>query len=378
MKIVEFEVKEVFQENGIAIPDGKAVSTAEEALQYVKDVNKEVVVKSQVHVGGRGKAGGIKFASSPEEARDASEQLLGSDLKGEIVKKVLIEQKAPIKKEYYLGITLNRKAKKTTLIFSPSGGVDIEEVAKKSPENIAVIDIDPVLGLQNFHFNFIAQQVNFDKELISPLKDIIKKLYDIFVNHDCLTVEINPLALLEDDTFVALDGKLEMDDNARYRQEVLMQYWDLDNEDPIELIGQKAGFVVIKLSGSVSIISNGAGTAIATLDMLDRYDTKVANMLDLSGGATSEKVMRAVEVVTQDKDVKAIIFNIFGGITRCDEIATGVVGALKTIPDTVSIVCRLNGTNRDLGVQILKDSGLDSEFDLEKAVRKTVNLIKDN
>ena len=224
--------------------------------------------------------------------------------------------------------------------------MDIEDVSKEYPEKIAVVHIDPVLGLHDFHFNFIAQQVNFDKELISQLRDIIKKLYGIFVNHDCLTVEINPLALLEDGSFVAL-------------------------------IGQKAGFVVIKLSGSVSIISNGAGTAIATLDMLSRYDTNVANMLDLSGGATSEKVMRAVEVVTQDKDVKAIIFNIFGGITRCDEIATGVIGALKTIPDTIPIVCRLNGTNRDLGVQILQDSGLEAESDLEKAVRKTVDLMKD-
>ncbi len=377
MKIVEFEVKEIFQEKGIATPDGKVVSTPEEAYQYVKDVDKEVVVKSQVHVGGRGKAGGIKFASSPEEAHAVSEQLLGSDLKGEIVKKVLIEQKAPIKNEYYLGITLNRKEKKTTLIFSPSGGIDIEDVSKEYPEKIAVVHIDPVLGLHDFHFNCIAQQVNFDKELISQLRDIIKKLYGIFVNHDCLTVEINPLALLEDGLFVALDGKLEMDDNARYRRQDLMKYWDQDNEDPVELIGQKAGFVVIKLSGSVSIISNGAGTAIATLDMLSRYDTNVANMLDLSGGATSEKVMRAVEVVTQDKDVKAIIFNIFGGISRCDEIATGVIGALKTIPDTIPIVCRLNGTNRDLGVQILQDSGLEAESDLEKAVRKTVDLMKD-
>ncbi len=377
MKIFEYQVKEIFRENGIATPDGCVVSTPDEAAQYVAKVGKDVVVKSQVHVGGRGKAVGIKFASNPEEARATTEELIGFDIKGEKVKTVLIEQKAPIKQEFYLGVTLNRKKKKSTIIFSPSGGMDIEQVAKESPENIAMIDIDPVLGLQNFHFNAIAQQVGFDKSLVSQLKVIVRNLYDIYVNGDCLTVEINPLALLESGEFVALDGKLEMDDNARYRQENLMKYWDQDDEDPIELIGKNAGFVVIKLSGRVSIISNGAGTAIATLDLLKKYDTDVANMLDLSGGAKSEKVVRAVSVVKQDRDVNAIVFNIFGGITRCDEIANGVAGALDSIPRNIPIICRLNGTNREEGVRILKEAGIEAEFDLEKAVQKTVKLLED-
>jgi succinyl-CoA synthetase beta subunit len=377
MKIYEFQAKEIFAENGIPVPSGKAITNADEAFCAAQDMGCPVAVKSQIQAGGRGKAGGIKFADTPEQVKELTRLFLGNALKGEVVKTVLIEKKQQVKTEYYLGITMDRSEKKPVIMFSAAGGMDIEDIAKVFPEKIVKIHVDPVLGLQNFHLGPIAKAVSFEKDLVKQLRTLVARLYDIYVKHDCLTVEINPLALLEDNVFVALDGKLEMDDNSRYRQEKLLNYWDEDNDDPIELIGKKAGFVVIKLDGEVSVISNGAGTAIATLDLLSSQGAAVANILDLSGGATSQKVVKAVNVVTQDKDVKAILFNIFGGITRCDEIAKGVAAAVKELKgNKIPIICRLNGTNRDEGIKILRDAGIDSDTALNTAVDKVVKLLK--
>ena len=376
MKLYEYQAKEIFKKEAIPTPQGQITSSPLEAENIMRNMGKEVVIKSQVLVGGRGKTGGIKFASSPEEANLISKQLIGHTLKGEEVKKVLIVPKQLIKQELYLGITLNRNTKATTLIFSSAGGIDIEELSKKLPEKIIKIDIDPVIGIQNYHFNRILKYVDYDTNLISQLKEIAKKLYYVYKKYDCVFVEINPLAVLEDGSLMALDSKLEIDDNAEYRQKDLMErYYDKTTKEPLELIGKDAGFVVIKLKGTVSIISNGAGLAISTMDLLKKYDVGVANILDLSGGATSEKVMRAVNVVTEDKDVKIILFNIFGGITRCDEIARGIIKSLKYIPQNISIVCRLQGTNRDEGIKILDQEGINAVTDLEIAVQKVKNLI---
>ena len=376
MKLYEYQAKEIFEKEGIPTPRGFVTSSPIEAENIVQTLGTEVVIKSQVLFGGRGKAGGIKFASSPEEANLVTKQLIGYKLKNKKIEKVLIVPKQLIKQELYLGITLNRNDKTTTLIFSSSGGTDIEELSKKLPEKIVKININPLIGIQNYHFNRILKYVNYDGNLISQLKEIFKKLYYIYRKYDCVFVEINPLAVLEDGALMALDSKLEMDDNAEYRQEDLMEkYYDEKNKEPLEVIGKQAGFVVIKLKGPVSIISNGAGLAISTMDLLKKYNVGVANILDLSGGATSEKVVRAVNVVLEDKEVKVILFNIFGGITRCDEIAQGVIKSLKNIPKNISIVCRLQGTNRDEGIKILNKEGINAVVDLENAVQKVKNII---
>lgn len=374
MKIYEYQAKEIFKKENIEIPAGKVASSPEEAEAITEELNKEVVVKSQVHVGGRGKAGGIKFASNSKEANKISNKLLKHKLKGEKIEKVLIEEKQPIKDEYYLGITLNREKKTTTLIFSAAGGMEIEEIAEKTPEKIVRIDIDPILGLKDFHFNKIAKAVNYDKEIFKQIKNIAKRLFNIYKKYDCLLVEINPLALLENGKLLALDAKLEMDDNARYRQEKLVEMWDEDKENPIELLGKKEGFVVIKMEGNVSVVSNGAGLAIFTLDIMKRHNIQVANFLDLGGGATADKVKRAINVVTEDKDVEAVLINIFGGITRCNEIANGVKEAFESLPEDIPVVCRLQGTNREEGIEILREAGLKAATELEEAVKKVSNI----
>jgi len=376
LKIYEFEVKEIFKNEGLSIPQGRVISSPVEASNFVRNLGKEVAVKSQVHVGGRGKAGGIKFASLPEEAASIASELIGSTLKGERIKKILIEEKLPIKKEFYLGITVDRRSKKNILIFTPSGGMDIEEISNKEPEKITKIYIDPLIGIQSFHLNHISKAVDYNNNIISQLKEIARKLYRIYEKYDCLIVEINPLVLSDTGNLMALDGKLEMDDNARYRQEELMNMWDEDKEDPLELIGTRAGFVVIKLKGSISLISNGAGLALSTIDLLHKYGSDAANILDLGGGAKAERVKSAVNVVIQDKDVKGILFNIFGGITRCDEIAKGVTMALYNIPGNLPVVCRLQGTNREEGINILKKAGLNAVADLEEAVKQIIRIIK--
>ena len=376
MKLYEYQAKEIFEKEGIPTPRGFLISSPIEAENIMRTWGTEVVIKSQVLVGGRGKAGGIKFVSSPEEANLVTKQLIGHTLKGEKIEKVLIVPKQLVKQELYIGVTLNRNAKTTTLIFSSAGGMDIEELSKKLPEKIVKININPLIGIQNYHFNRILKYVNYDGNLISQLKEIFKKLYYIYRKYDCVFVEINPLAVLEDGALMALDSKLETDDNAEYRQEDLMEkYYVEKNKEPLEVIGKQAGFVVIKLKGPVSIISNGAGLAISTMDLLKKYNVGVANILDLSGGATSEKVVRAVNVVLKDKEVKLILFNIFGGITRCDEIAQGVIKSLKDIPKNISIVCRLQGTNRDEGIKILNKEGINAVVDLENAVQKVENII---
>lgn len=375
MKLYEYQVKEIFSKYGINIQKGKFAKTPQEAKQIAAAIGVPVVLKSQVLVGGRGKAGGVKIVDDLSDVEKVAGKILRTEIKGYKPIGILVDKKTEIKQEFYLGIVFDRKMKKTVIIFSPSGGIDIEEMSKRCPQKITKIYIDELLALQEFHINRLLPLVDNDKEMFSKLKKIVKELYSIYKKYDSLIVEINPLALTENGDLVALDGKMEIDNNASYRQKLLVDTENKGEEDPIELIGKKAGFVVIKLKGNISIISNGAGLALSTLDLLHKYNMGVANILDLSGGATPEKVMRAVKVVIQDKDVKGILFNIFGGITRCDEIARGIAGALKSIPDDISVVCRLQGTNREEGISILKDVSLNAETDLEEVVKNIVSTI---
>ena len=375
MKLYEYQVKEIFSKHGINIQKGELAKTPQEAKQIAAVIGSPVVLKSQVLVGGRGKAGGVKIVDDLTGVEKVADKILKSEIKGYKPKGILVLEKIEIKQEFYLSIVLDRKMKKTVIIFSSFGGIDIEEVSKKHPQKIAKIYIEELLGLQDFHINRLLPLLNNDREILSKLKEIVKKLYSIYKKYDCLIVEINPLTLTESGELVALDGKMEIDNNANYRQKLLVDTDNKDEEDPIELIGKKAGFVVIKLKGNISIISNGAGLALSTLDLLHKYNMGVANILDLSGGATPEKVIQAVKVVIQDKDVKGILFNIFGGITRCDEIARGIAGALKSIPEDISVVCRLQGTNREEGISILKDVSLNAETDLEETVKNIVSTM---
>jgi succinyl-CoA synthetase beta subunit len=375
MKLYEYQIKEIFSKYGIGIQEGKFAKTPQEAKQIAENIGDSVVLKSQVLVGGRGKAGGVKIVDDLSDVEKAADEILKTEIKGYKPVGILVEKKMEIKKELYLSIVFDRKMKKTVIIFSPSGGMDIEEISKTSPQKITKIYINELLGLQSFHINRLLPLVNNDKEIFSKLKKIVKALYSIYKKSDSMIVEINPLALTENGDLVALDGKMEIDNNAEYRQKSLIDTDNKNAEDPIEIIGKEAGFVVIKLKGNISIISNGAGLALSTLDLLDKYNMGVANILDLSGGATPEKVMRAIKVVIQDKDVKGILFNIFGGITRCDEIARGIAGALKSIPEDISVVCRLQGTNRDEGINILKGVNLDADTDLEETVKNIVSTM---
>ena len=375
MKLYEYQVKEIFSKYGINIQKGKLAKTPQEAKQIAAAIGVPVVLKSQVLVGGRGKAGGVKIVDDLSDAEKVAGKILKTEIKDYKPKGILVLEKIEIKQEFYLSIVLDRKMKKTLIIFSSFGGMDIEEVSKKHPEKIAKLYVEELLGIQDFHINRLLPLVDNNREMFSKLKKIVKTLYFIYKKYDSLIVEINPLALTENGDLVALDGKMEIDNDASYRQKLLVDTENKDEEDPIELIGKKAGFVVIKLKGNISIISNGAGLALSTLDLLYKYNMGVANILDLSGGATPEKVIRAVKVVIQDKDVKGILFNIFGGITRCDEIARGIAGALKNIPENISVVCRLQGTNREEGINILKDVNLNAETDLEETVKNIVSTM---
>lgn len=375
MKLYEYQVKDIFSKYRINIQKEKLAKTPQEAKRIAVVIGCPVVLKSQVLVGGRGKAGGVKIVDDLSDVEKVADKILKTEIKGYKPIGVLVVEKTEIKQEFYLGIVFDRKMKKTVIIFSPSGGIDIEEMSKRCPQKITKIYIDELLALQEFHINRLLPLVDNDREMFSKLKKIVKALYSIYKKYDSLIVEINPLVLTENGDLVALDGKMEIDNNASYRQKLLVDTDNKDEENPIELIGKKAGFVVIKLKGNISIISNGAGLALSTLDLLHKYNMGVANILDLSGGATPEKVIRAVKVVIQDKDVKGILFNIFGGITRCDEIARGIAGALKSIPDDISVVCRLQGTNREEGISILKDVSLNAETDLEEVVKNIVSTM---
>ena len=378
MKFYEYNVRDIFSSEGIVTSEGYLALSPSEVFEIAKKLESPVVLKSQVLTGGRGKAGGILFADRPDEAKKMASELFMKKIKGYPVTKILVVKKEDIEQEYYLGITINFQKRKTSLIFSTEGGVDIEELAVKNPEKIVKVDIDPVIGLQNYHLAMLAKALDYNEVIFKQLKDICKKLYSIYTKNDCLLVEINPLALVNNgEKLMALDAKLESDDNANYRQTDLAEVWDEKTEDQIELIGRKAGFVTIKLNGPVSIISNGAGNAIYALDLLKKYGTSAANILDLSGGATAEKVQRAVNVVAQDQDVKAILFNVFGGITRCDEIANGIIHSIKNMPKNMSVVCRLQGTNREQGIRILNEAGFEAFMYLEDAIKKVIKLISE-
>lgn len=375
MNIHEYQAAELLETYGIPINAGKVATTAEEvalAAQQLSGGAGKVAIKAQVHTGGRGKAGGIKLASSPDEARDAANAILGMDISGHTVHKVLVVPAVDIAREYYLGIILDRAARGITIMASSEGGVDIEEVARETPEKIVRVTADPLLGLQDYQARMVAFGLGIESELMRGFLSILRSLYDAFVGADASLAEINPLILTGDDRWLALDSKVTLDDNALYRHPTFDELRDANEEDPTETRARANGISFVKLDGYIGCVVNGAGLAMATMDAVKQQGGEPANFLDVGGGASADQVALALELVLADPAVKAILFNIFGGITRCDLVAKGILEARTHVEVNVPMVIRLVGTNQDEGRKILSDAGITTVDTMTEAARGVV------
>ncbi|MBI0578476.1 ADP-forming succinate--CoA ligase subunit beta [Neobacillus cucumis] len=386
MNIHEYQGKEILRKYGVAVPNGKVAFTVEEAVEAAKELGTQVcVVKAQIHAGGRGKAGGVKVAKNLDEVRTYANEILGKTLvthqtgpEGKEVKRLLIEEGCDIKKEYYVGLVLDRATSRVVLMASEEGGTEIEEVAEKTPEKIFKEVIDPVLGLMPFQARRIAFNINIPKELVNQAVKFMTGLYSAFVEKDCSIAEINPLVVTGDGKVMALDAKLNFDSNALYRQKDVLEYRDLEEEDTKEIEASKYDLSYIALDGNIGCMVNGAGLAMATMDIVKHYGGDPANFLDVGGGATAEKVTEAFKIILSDPNVKGIFVNIFGGIMKCDVIAEGVVEAAKQVGLSIPLVVRLEGTNVELGKKILAESGLNitAAESMADGAQKIVSLVK--
>ena len=374
MKIHEYQAKQIFDEAGIPVPGGEVATTPMEALEIAQRLNKPVMVKSQVHVGGRGKAGGIKYAENAEAAKILAQTILGMEIKGLPVKKVLVTIAEDIISESYVGIILDRASKKPVIMVSPAGGVDIEEVAAKTPEKIFKMAIDPNEGLRSYQARELAFKLYRDIKQVRAAADILLKLYDVFWKIDASLVEINPLITNTSGTVIALDAKINIDDNGLFRQKDIEAMRDIDAEEPAEVKAREYDLSYIKLDGEIGCMVNGAGLAMTTMDLVKRYGGDPANFLDIGGSSSPEKVMAALRIILGDPNVRAVLINIFGGITRCDDVATGIVGAFKELNPSVPVVVRLTGTNEHEAVKILKSVNLPSADTLDNVVKKAIEL----
>ena len=357
MDLMEYQGKQVFAKYGIPVSDGRICATAEEAEQAAKEIGGQVVVKAQVQVGGRGKAGGIKLADSPAEAKEHAANILGMDIKGHTVELVWVERSTDISKEYYASILLDRREGRPLAMVSAQGGVDIEEVAEKSPDALKRIHIDPLVGIKPFHVRYLTSTL--DDEAKEGAQDILTKLFECFMDGDASLVEINPLVLTTDGRVHALDAKVSVDDNALFRHDDYKEYRDILTTDPQEKIAKEKGIAYIKLDGEVGVMGNGAGLVMSTLDLVQLAGGKAANFLDVGGGASGEQIAAALEIVLSDSKVKSVFVNIFGGIVRCDLVASGILDALTRVDLKVPMVVRLDGTNAPAGRKILEDANLE-------------------
>ncbi|PGB03321.1 ADP-forming succinate--CoA ligase subunit beta [Bacillus toyonensis] len=385
MNIHEYQGKAVLRSYGVSVPNGKVAFTVEEAVEAAKELGTDVcVVKAQIHAGGRGKVGGVKVAKNLEEVRTYAESILGTTLvthqtgpEGKEVKRLLIEEGCDIKKEYYVGLVLDRATSQVVLMASEEGGTEIEEVAEKTPEKIFKEYIDPAVGLQGFQARRIAFNINIPKELVGQAVKFMMGLYRAFIEKDCSIAEINPLVTTGDGKVMALDAKLNFDSNALYRHKDILELRDLDEEDSKEVEASKYDLNYIPLDGNIGCMVNGAGLAMATMDIIKHYHGDPANFLDVGGGATAEKVTEAFKIILSDKNVKGIFVNIFGGIMKCDVIAEGVIEATKQVGLELPLVVRLEGTNVELGKKILNESGLNivAAESMADGAQKIVSLV---
>ncbi|MBU3666929.1 MAG: ADP-forming succinate--CoA ligase subunit beta [Rhodocyclaceae bacterium] len=386
MKIHEYQGKEILRQFGVPVPRGIPAFTVEEAVAAAEKLGGPVwVVKAQIHAGGRGKGGGVKVAKSIEQVKELAEQILGMQLKthqtgpeGQKVRRVYIEDGADIKKEYYVSIVTDRASQKVAVIASSEGGMDIEEVAHKTPEKIVTELVDPLTGLGQAQALKIANAVGLTGASADQAADVLQKLYKCYMDTDASLVEINPLNCDSKGNIIALDSKFNFDSNALYRHPEIVELRDLDEEDADEVEASKFDLAYISLDGNIGCLVNGAGLAMATMDTIKLFGAEPANFLDVGGGATTEKVTEAFKIMLKNPKVKGILVNIFGGIMRCDTIATGVVAAAKETKLSVPLVVRMKGTNEDLGKQILKDSGLPiiSADSMAEAATKIVAAVK--
>jgi succinyl-CoA synthetase beta subunit len=374
VNIHEYQAKEIFRKYGIPIPPGEVATTPEEAEAIARKFGTTVVIKAQVHAGGRGKAGGVKLARTPQDAKSIAAQILKLTIKGLPVTKVLVTPAADIASEAYVGIIIDRASKRAVIMASPAGGIDIEEVAAKTPDKILRHPVDPRYGLQMFEAMQLAFFLYSDMKQVRPAAKILQQLYRAFSENGGSLAEINPLVTTPAGDVVALDAKMVIDDNELDRRPDIAALRDESAEEASEVEARKANLTFIKLDGNVGCIVNGAGLAMATMDLVKYYGGEPANFLDIGGSSNPEKVVAALRIITSDQNVKAILFNIFGGITRTDDVANGIVTAIKQNPLRVPLVIRLTGTNEEIAVKILKENGLSAMTDMDEAVKKAVAL----
>ena len=365
MKIHEYQAKALLESYGIAVPKGSIADDPVKARMAAQDIGGKTVIKAQIHAGGRGKGGGIKLADSPEEAQKNAEQIIGMNLvthqtgqEGTKVSSVLVEEAIEIEKELYLGMVIDRAESRVTFIASEEGGMDIEEVAAKTPEKLIKIAVDPGIGLQAFQARRLAWFLGLPKEMMRDAANLFMNLYRLFIEKDASLAEINPLVITKDGRLLAADAKINFDDNALCRHPDLQQLRDLNEEDPAEVEASKHHLSYVKLDGTVGCMVNGAGLAMGTMDIIKHYGGNPANFLDVGGGASPERVEEAFKILLSDSNVKAVLINIFGGIVRCDRVASGVIQAARNLNIQVPIVVRLAGTNCELASRILEESGL--------------------
>lgn len=377
MNIHEYQAKEIFRQHGIRVPPGEVAVTADEAEKIAARLGTKVVVKAQVHAGGRGKAGGVKLAATPAEAREAASKILGMQIKGLTVGKVLVTPAEEIEHEAYVGAIVDRSSGSVVLMASPEGGIDIEEVAAKTPELIFKEHVDPRYGILPHQASRLAHKLYAgDPARARQAADIIRKLYASMVDAGASLIEINPLITTPSGELRAIDAKMNIDDNELSRREEIAALRDIESEAPAEVEARSKGLTYIKLDGNVGCCVNGAGLAMATMDLVKHYGGEPANFLDIGGSSSPEKVVTALQIIMADPAVKSILFNIFGGITRCDDVANGIAEATESIELKVPITIRLTGTNEDQAVKILEAAGFSAMTDMDEAVQKAVELAK--
>jgi succinyl-CoA synthetase beta subunit len=377
MDLLEYQGKQLFARHGVPVSPGAHATTVDEAVAAADELGYPVVVKAQVLIGGRGKAGGIKLANDPAEVREHASNILGMDIRGHTVHELWIEKASDIASEYYASFVFDRAAKSTLVMLSTQGGVDIEEVAERDPDAIARVHVDPLLGFQDFHARELAFSAGVDADVVRPVGALLARLYDAYAREEAMLCEVNPLIVTPDREVRALDAKVTLDDNALFRHADNAALRNPSAEDPQEQMAKERGLTFVKLDGDIGILGNGAGLVMSTLDVVKQAGGEPANFLDAGGGAQAEAITQAVEVILSNPNVKAVLFNIFGGITRCDEVARGLIEAFAQIKPEVPFVVRLDGTNDVEGRRLLEEAALEGvhvEATMDAAARRVVEL----
>ena len=376
MKIHEVDARALFAKYGVPVPPSRLVLSADEARAAAAEIGCPVVVKAQVLVGGRGKAGGVKLAATPEEAAAKAGAILGMDIKGITVEKVLVARAVDIAKEFYVGMVIDRRSRKPLMMVSPAGGIDIEEVARTTPEKIIKVVIDPIFGILPFQMRRMTSSLSGDKEIAKKVGGILASLYKAFMALDASLAEINPLVVTPAGEVWAIDAKINIDDSGLYRHADVAALRDESSEDRGEVEAREAGLSFVKLDGTIGCIVNGAGLAMATMDMIKHFGGEPANFLDIGGSSSPEKVLSAMRIILRDGNVKTILINIFGGITRCDDVATGLIEAKRELGLDIPLVVRLTGTNEERAREILKGTALTPAATMEEGVKRAIEAAK--